>query len=507
MAGPKRPNKAGAGWNWNKKARSCTQSCSDRNWVELEHSTEYPDDRGQSEPAAFTPFRVTFGDGKQVDGQLDQKGFARFDDIPKGDVHVEYEPSLDQELTKLQTQLKQGLDEIIAAERAEYQRIEKEHQSALFMNLNFRGSNTLAKFFRHTVAISQGFGKGAKNTLKLAWELGLRISPITAPLRFKEDLQALKSAHEELRRFTDEELEAYVILMSESSTYSMFQKFVKDYIKAQHPLEASEAGGELIFDVVLSMVTGGAGLAANSRHVVKLKKLKEVCDNLVDVLKRKQRRQRRDNEPSNRIIITKIEVLNVACFCPYRNREFKALTDKKKKAYLEEYARQLQRQEDALNKLTAEDYLAARDAFNDYKRNNPSARNHRNPLSKASQEKTRQDYEEVITASITRSLIKNKNPGPSELTRALYQAQVRAEEIMKDLAALHDPDMILFWDKHETTFLGSSHVNSAIGGSWNKNNRLAHINKYASDLAKAGHAKEKIKIRLKLCAGKRHCPK
>jgi hypothetical protein len=188
-----RPDKSSAGQS--RTARSAATDCPNKLWVELEHKTEYFDDHGQVEPAAHTPYRVTFGDGSRVDGKLDQNGFARFDGIPDGEIQVEYEPDINEKVAELKQQLKQHLDEIIAAERAEYQRIEAELQKAELF-----GSNELAKVSRYTGAFLKGLWNGAVGIVEFAWnvikgggqllyELGLRLNPITAPQKFKEDLQ------------------------------------------------------------------------------------------------------------------------------------------------------------------------------------------------------------------------------------------------------------------------------------------------------------------------------
>jgi hypothetical protein len=501
-ARPKRPDKDKAGRN--KKARSAIQECPYNLWVELQHSTEYPDDYGQVEPAANTRFRVTFGNGQQTEGRLDQNGSARFEGIPDGNVQVEYEPDIDQQVEELKQQLRQGLDEILDAEREEYHRLEKELEDARLFGQEFPGSNTLARGAKYTGALLQGIGNGVAGLLGFAWdvlkgsgkvlyELGLRLNPITAPQKFKEDLQALKQAYHELKRFADEDLEAYVILMGEAETYAMLQQFGADLLAAQHSLELTEAGGELIFDVALAVFTAGAGAAASARHVGKLKKLKSIVDKLVDALKRKRRHKKRDRDTPNRKIVTRVQLRKVPCFCPY-NRAFKRLSPHEKKSYLREYDRQLQRQQDAINKMSVDEYQTAREAY---------SRQGRNPLADDLQESTRADIRDEIKSSIMKSLNK-QGIGPVEADR---QADARADSIMKKLAALHEPDMVAGgWHAPKPEVLGDSRVNSSIGGSWNQKGRLATIDQQALQAKQAGHGQSMMNIRLDVCRGRRHCP-
>ena len=207
MCDPKRPNGDGIGKST--EAGSPVENCPGTLWVELDHRTEYIDDYGQNEPAARTPYRLTFGDGSQVEGELDENGFARYDGIPDGEVEVEYEPDIDQRVAELKQQLQEGLDELVAAEREEYEKIEKELENARLFGADFPGSNAIAKGLKYTGAALSGLWNGVVGIFEFAWdvvrgagklvyELGLRTNPITAPEKFKEDLQTLKNTYEEL---------------------------------------------------------------------------------------------------------------------------------------------------------------------------------------------------------------------------------------------------------------------------------------------------------------------
>lgn len=495
-----RPDKSSAGQN--KTARSAVTDCPNKLWVELEHKTEYPDDYGQVEPAAHTTYRVTFGNGSRVDGKLDQNGFARFDGIPDGEVQVDYEPDIDKKVAELKQQLRQHLDEIIAAERAEYQHIEAELQKAELL-----GSNKLARASRYTGAFLNGLWNGAVGIVEFAWdvikgggkvlyELGLRLNPITAPQKFKEDLQTLKKTYDDLKRFADEDLEAYVILMGESDIYAMFKKFGSDLVDAQHPLEMTEAGGELALDIALAIITGGAGAASNVRHAGKLKKLKAIVDDLVDAIKRKRRRKRVEIDTPNRKIVTRVQLRNVPCFCPFKGKGFSKLSPEARKKYLQEYDRQLQRQQDAINNMSVDEYLAARKAYKD---------NGRNPLAQKLQTAERDTFEAKLRDNIMESLKNNnKSLGYRELKK---QSEAQARDIMKKLDALHEPDMVSGgWSNPKPERMGDAGVNSSIGGSWGKKDRLSTIDDQASQAAAAKQGHAKMNVKLEVCRGRRHCP-
>ncbi|WP_395845854.1 polymorphic toxin type 15 domain-containing protein [Cystobacter fuscus] len=509
MADPTRPSKADAGRD--QLAGSPVQKCSSKHWVELDHRTEYKDDHGQVEPAAGTPYRVTFGDGSCVDGTLDQNGFARFVGISEGTVHVEYEPDIDEKVAQLKQQLQQGLNEILTVEREEYRRIDEQLEKALTFGLNFPGSNSIAKGSMYTAAFLKGLWNGATGILEFAWdvikgtgqvlyEVGLRINPITAPEKFKEDLQALKAAYTQLGLFLDEDLEAYVILMTEPETYGMFKKFGAELISAQHYLEMTEGGGELVLDIALAIITGGAGAASNTRHLGKIKKLKGVVDELVDALKRMKRRKKKQQDKPDRRLITRVQLQVVPCFCPY-SEVFDNLSPEEKKAYLKEYSQQVQRQEDAINNMTVEEYRKARDDFEDAKKKGVT----RPPGAAQKQRSFRRKFKKKIRDSITMD-IREKNPEMGARA-AKAEAGRRADEAMANLDALHESDGEAGgWNNPEIKNMGNRSVNRAIGGSWNQKDRLSKMDEHAAQSTRNGLGKEKMKVKLDVCRSKGSCP-
>lgn len=154
----------------------------------------------------------------------------------------------------------------------------------------------------------------------------------------------------------------------------------------------------------------------------------------------------------------------------------------------------MQRQQDALNKMTVDEYQAARDAY---------TKHGRNPLADDLQESTRDDLRKEIKNSIMKSLIKQK-VGIAEAKR---QATARADSIMERLAALHEPDMVAGgWHAPRPEAFGDSGVNSSIGGSWNQKGRLDTVDQQAQQAKQAGHGQSMMNIRLEVCRGRRHCP-
>jgi filamentous hemagglutinin len=122
---------------------------------------------------------------------------------------------------------------------------------------------------------------------------------------------------------------------------------------------------------------------------------------------------------------------------------------------LTEYYSQVKGQETALNKLTADQYKAARDAFNN---------NGRNPNSAKEQRQVHKDLEADIAKNLFDQYTTKRGMEPDA---ALKLAKKDAAKIRKSqkLAALHEPDNIAggFFGVPED--VGKSNVNSAIGSA------------------------------------------
>ena len=180
----------------------------------------------------------------------------------------------------------------------------------------------------------------------------------------------------------------------------------------------------------------------------------------------------------------------VPCFHPFDKKKFMRMTKDEQTAYLKEMAAQLKRQEEAINSLTAAQYKHARDLF--------KAMN-RNPAAAAAQERFRQ----VVLDDITESIAKGLSKGGMSASKAEAQAEIKAKAIMEKLAALHDPDMVAGgWVGHSPTGMGRADVNSSIGASWNKNDRVTGMDREAGKAIANGRGDEKMNVKLEPCRGK-----
>lgn len=189
-------------------------------------------------------------------------------------------------------------------------------------------------------------------------------------------------------------------------------------------------------------------------------------------------------------VVIKGKATKVPCFHPFDKKKFSQMSAEDKKAYLKEMADQLQRQQDGINKLSAAEYKAARDAFESGKRN---------PAAALEQESFRNDVAKKIQSSIQKGLQKS-GVGAQEAKAA---AMLRTKEVMSELAALHESDMVAGgWYDSKPANIGRKDVNSSIGASWNQEGRLEAMDKAAGDAISDGKGHEKMNVKLEPCRGK-----
>jgi len=189
-------------------------------------------------------------------------------------------------------------------------------------------------------------------------------------------------------------------------------------------------------------------------------------------------------------VTSRLAETKVPCFHPFDKKKFMRLSQVERQAYLKDMSKQLARQQDALNGLSANEFKAARDAF--------KARG-RNPVAGLSQDDFRRQVKDRIKPNIRRSL---QARGLSA-RQAIAAAEARTEEIMDKLAALHEPDMVAGgWASPDPKGMGRADVNSSIGGSWNQGGRVAALDKAAEEAINSGQGDKMMNAKLELCRGK-----
>ncbi|OQK49378.1 hypothetical protein XM76_c20774 [Vibrio vulnificus] len=122
------------------------------------------------------------------------------------------------------------------------------------------------------------------------------------------------------------------------------------------------------------------------------------------------------------------------------------------KSFEQNYARQLKHQENGLNDLTIGEYMENRQRYKDMKRIGTGS----------AQSDFRGKFNKRIEKSLEASYGKTKSRA-----EAKKLAKARAKEIMDNLAALHDPDMIA-GGADKVSRMGRKDVNGSLGPQWVK---------------------------------------
>lgn len=201
---------------------------------------------------------------------------------------------------------------------------------------------------------------------------------------------------------------------------------------------------------------------------------------------------------------TKLPKKKLKCFFSYMNKKFQKMLPADKKKFLKEYSRQLKRQQDAINDMTATEFMIARKAYKKEGRNK-------------SAQQLQENYRKVRAQAIQSSLVKTLKKQGASPADAKKIAKERTEKIMDNMAALHEPDMVAGgWNDPKPSGLGNTKVNSSIGGSWTKSvntiddvtgkpikeSRIITMEKTANDAIKNGQGNVKMNIELEVCRGK-----
>ena len=480
-------------------------------WLEFKHELYYPDDKGQTVPAAGAHYRVIGANGSRHEGKLDANGSVSLKGVGHGTIVAEVEPDIELEIKQLQDEVKKALEELVEAEREETRKIKEEYEK----------SGWWGKRGKDLKAVGSGLWNFVKNIFSALWsilesvgsalnEVNKQVAkyvldPLNAPETFKEDVKAIKEKYEALRKFADEDLETYFLFMADDETWGIFKQFGEDYLEAQHYSEYIEGGTEAVFGVILTIITAGAGGAAaagaaGGRLAKVANSLSKPIKKLAGLLKKKKTKKFKKDKSNKKVATTTVLRRKIVpCFCAQNSSGYKKLgSDKQRKKYLSDYQKQLDRQQKGINNMTVDEYLNAREAYK---------MQGRNPVAGAMQESTRKKARDDIRRSIYNSL-RNKNVAARQ---ARDEATRRTSQIMDKLAALHDPDMVSGgWHKPMPTGVGDRAINSSIGSSWNQKDRLGTLDRQMNNALSRTHdvqrGQSKMNIKLEVCRSKRKCP-
>lgn len=282
-------------------------------------------------------FLATDSEGMTWAGKLNDQGQACLSNLPPGSVEFELvSDDLEDELKQTRTNIKTVLDSIVAEQKAEAAKHEKE----------LAQQNALQQAGSHYWAYTKGFWNGAVGLVTFAKDVVVKTAEVAQYLSPLERLNNLLHAgyksyydgtltsaqwkqslaknlqdeeikdiarilgidakhlsSEGLQRLKELFAEAYEItafIADDKESLDMLTQFGKDYAGAQSSIEWAEFAGGGVFEIVLTalllMFTGGIGNVAQGaskiRHAGKLKSLGSIFRNLGKLLKRKKLRRK-----------------------------------------------------------------------------------------------------------------------------------------------------------------------------------------------------------------------
>ncbi|SDC31672.1 polymorphic toxin type 15 domain-containing protein, partial [Acinetobacter boissieri] len=162
-----------------------------------------------------------------------------------------------------------------------------------------------------------------------------------------------------------------------------------------------------------------------------------------------------------------------------------------KAGYLKEYDRQVSRQQEALNNMTASEYMAARKAFTDAKKGTGCGRN-------TTASKAQKDYRDKAQDNYLNDRRKEYSKNPETAHQADILAKKDTDAFMKKSAALHEPDMFAGgYNDPEPTCMGDASVNSSIGTQWKKH--IQEMDKYAEKAMQENKGNALLNFKFELC--------
>lgn len=149
-----------------------------------------------------------------------------------------------------------------------------------------------------------------------------------------------------------------------------------------------------------------------------------------------------------------------------------------------EFDRQLAGQEAGINNMTVEEYIKGREAFD-------AKEVVRDPQVAL---KAREEYRRTLEKNARREY---RNSGLSRV-EAGERAAKEADEKMKALAALHNPDMVA-GGKDVISDFGNPNINKRIGAQWRRGGRLRELDEAAKAIPASMRGNTKMNAKLERC--------
>ena len=281
------------------------------NWLVLDY--HYNDVEGT--PVAGMDFCMTCSDGSEINGNLDKNGLCRLDDIPEGNVDIEYgKKDEEDELKSIRAELKATLDKMVNEVAQDSKYLEKE--------LKKRGF--LEKQLIHTGAKLKGAYDAAEGILSTGWYVLKKGHELERKLKdkayrairdrsldeIKDDLGTLQFKLDVTYNKVQNSFEVIQIIKEDPESRDILMNFPRRYLGAMHSTDFDQYIGALAFEVLIAVLTGGgssAATVAKSRHFGKVRSLVE---RLLVILKKKRLKKKKFSGQQKTIVEKEVKVFD-----------------------------------------------------------------------------------------------------------------------------------------------------------------------------------------------------
>lgn len=437
-------------------------------------------------PVRGVDYQVTLPDDRVMTGRLDDTGRARIPNVTVGPVQtlqVLFQPELsdddDAPILAARAKLQAALDAIVAQTRND--------MTSAWQQWDEAGPLKRWGLQRGNQALGTGQGawdyvvgtvETAVDMAVLMYRTDREISEWTRLLltgdrdAMDRKIAAMRAAGETVMAAASEAKELFNLLIEDPAITQQLPAFAVAWWDAVPPDEQENLqarfGAQIMMDVVVSILLaavtvelGGAagfGYAAakagrtatriGSRLLHLMEEVEDAFKGLAKALKHRKRRQADGNRTpdGNQKVETprlpkRMPRKELACFSPQKLPASK----------YPEMDRQLKGQEQGLNDMSVEDYLAGRRAFDPKNRDRKAA----------------QDAREKHRSKVEEEKFRELNTPDRSAREARRLAVEHADEQMKVLNALHNPDLIA-GGKDRIDDFGDGEVNQTIGRQWNR---------------------------------------
>lgn len=437
-------------------------------------------------PVRGVGYRVMLPGDQVVTGQLDDAGRARIPQVvvgPLQTVQVLFQPDVSEDddapILAARARLQGALDAIVASTRTD--------MATEWQQWDAAGPVKRWGLQRGNQALGTGQGAWDYVVGTVETVVDLAVLMYTTDREIKEwtrllvtgdregldrKIAAMRAAGGKVMEAASEAKALFNLLIEDPAITRQLPAFAVAWWDAVPPDEQDRLqarfGAQIMLDVVVSILlaavtvelggAGGFGYAAakagrtatriGSRLLHLMEEVEDAFKGLAKALRHRKRRQADGNRTPDGNRTVEIVRLpkrmprkTLPCFSPQKLPASK----------YPEMDRQLKGQEQGLNDMSVEDYLAARKAFDPKNRDRRAAAKARNEFKESIREKKRDEL---------------RSSGTS-MQEAEQLAEAYATTAMDTLHALHNPDLVAGGADNIADF-GDGEVNQTIGRQWNR---------------------------------------